>query len=129
MEDLIHSPEKTVRTMLDFIGMDSKKKVVMDSRFHSNKATDFPEWYIKRQTATLLKEIPGVRFVSRIMSQKMRNRIYKTLKSSTLKKLKEQQYLPPPMLPETHDMLVKKFQEPNKRLAEFINRDLSHWNR
>jgi hypothetical protein len=33
------------------------------------------------------------------------------------------------MLPETRARLLRRFREPNRRLAEYLGRDLSHWDR
>lgn len=33
----------------------------------------------------------------------------------------------PPMAPETRAMLIERFREPNRRLADALGRDLSHW--
>jgi hypothetical protein len=32
------------------------------------------------------------------------------------------------MLPETRQILLEKYRQPNQQLADFLQRDLSHWN-
>jgi hypothetical protein len=51
------------------------------------------------------------------------------LKSSSYAKSVAKEYKAPPMLPETRQMLLEYFSKPNQQLAEFLGRDLSHWER
>jgi sulfotransferase family protein len=56
-----------------------------------------------------------------------RNRWYDLFSRTPAGKLVEGHYLPPPMEEATREFLLETFREPNTQLAEFLHRDLSHW--
>jgi hypothetical protein len=56
-----------------------------------------------------------------------RNRIYDSLKRTDRARQLEQTLIPPEMRDETRAQLAQVYREPTRRLAEFLNRDLSHW--
>ncbi|MGB6168153.1 MAG: hypothetical protein WBF52_11240 [Geitlerinemataceae cyanobacterium] len=65
--------------------------------------------------------------VAKSIPQSWRDTVFSVLKRSSYAKSVAQEYIAPPMLPETRQMLLEHFREPNQRLAEFLGRDLSHW--
>ncbi len=75
----------------------------------------------------LLKAIAGVELIVNTILQQTRDVAYSLLKKLPYRKSIEKEYSPRPMLPETRQMLIEKFAEPNRKLADFLDRDLSHW--
>lgn len=128
MEDLIERPAQTLSKILSFINVDEidlmeQKKIV------ANKAGDYPEWYVKKQLLAPLKAIPGINLVSSLFPKNVKNNVYQIVKKAQYKEWKSSQFTPPAMLPETRAMLVEHFKEPNLKLSQFLDRDLSHWNK
>ena len=128
MEDLIYRPAETLKTILNFINVDSDINLIQDELVVANKAQDHPEWFIRQQMMSPLKNISGVPQIKALFPKKIRDRIYQVVKKVRYQKWREQQYLPPPMLPETRQILLEQYLQPTQKLAEFLQRDLSHWN-
>ncbi len=129
MEDLIKKPGETLNNIFSFIGVDPGIDVVGDNLVAANKAGDHPDWFVRKQLTASVNGIPGVAQVAKLLPKGMRDGAYQLLKGFQYKNWVETQYMPPPMLPETRQMLVERFREPNRRLAEFLNRDLFHWDK
>ena len=127
LDDLVAKPQKTIERVCDFLNIEREIDLIPKEPIKANLATEHRTWYLRSQITAPLKEIPGVSAMADLMPKKIRDSAYSILKRMPYKKYVEQQYLPQPMLPETRAMLLQKFQEPNQRLAEFLNRDLSHW--
>ncbi len=73
-------------------------------------------------------QIPGVEQIKSLLPQSLKDQAYQWIRRFKYKDWKSQQYMPPPMRPETRQMLLEKYREPNHKLAEFLNWDLSSWN-
>jgi hypothetical protein len=128
MEDLIQQPAKTVKTTLDFINVDSKIDLTEKGIIVANKAQDNSEWFIRQELMSPWKKIPGVIQAKALLSQTARDRCYLVLKKIQYQQWQKKQELPPAMLPETRQILLEKYRQPNQQLANFLQRDLSHWN-
>lgn len=128
MEDLIRQPQEEVKKICNFIGVDPTINLMPEGQIVANRASDRPEWYVRQQLTSGLKSIPGARLVKSLLPKAVKDTAYQTIKSFRYKQWKSQQYMPPPMRPETRQSLLEQFQEPNQKLAEFLGRDLSHWN-
>ena len=128
MEDLIERPAETLKKILTFIDVDPQIDLIEQEKIVANKAGDYPEWFVKKQLLNPLKKVPGVNLVSSLLPEQLKSSVYQTIKKAKYKEWKSSQFLPPPMLPETRAMLIDRFREPNLKLAQFLNRDLSHWN-
>jgi hypothetical protein len=127
MEDLAQRPAETLSKVCNFIGVDDEINLIQDDSIAANQASHHAEWFVRSRITAPLKAIPGVASAANWLPQGARDRAYQILKRLPYKQQIEKQYLPPPMLPETRQMLLERFHEPNQRLAEFLNRDLSHW--
>ncbi|MBE9042807.1 sulfotransferase domain-containing protein [Pleurocapsales cyanobacterium LEGE 10410] len=129
MEDLIDRPAETLNKIMTFISVDNQVDLIEQEKIVANQAGDYPEWYVKKQLLTPLKAIPGVNTLTSLLPEKMKNNVYQIIKKAKYKEWKNSQFTPPPMLPETRTMLLEHFREPNLKLARFLDRDLSHWNK
>ena len=128
MKDLIEKPNDTLKEILSFIGADTNINL-MEEKIVANKASDYPEWYVKKQLLNPLKSFPGVNFVSSLLPDSAKNSMYQIIKKAKYKEWKDSIDTPPPMLSETRTMLIEHFQDRNSKLEQFLNRDLSHWNK
>ncbi|MFT6249112.1 MAG: hypothetical protein ACJAZQ_002324 [Cognaticolwellia sp.] len=126
-EDLIENPEDTLRNICEFIGVDSTIDIVGNEEAVENRAENHKDWYIRSRFTKPLRGIPGMKIIKSLLPKGFKDGAYQVLKKLPYKKDLEQQYIPQKMLPETRQMLLAKFEEPNQRLAEFLNKDLSRW--
>ncbi|MEL6493889.1 MAG: sulfotransferase domain-containing protein [Cyanobacteria bacterium J06623_7] len=129
MEDLIEQPEATLKQILTFIGVDPQVDLVQQQEIAANKAGDYPEWYVKEQLLSSAKSVPGVGAIAQLMPKSLKKSLYQLIKKRQYQSWKNSQFLPPPMLPETRQRLLEHFQPHNERLAAFLGRDLTHWQR
>ena len=128
IEDLIEDTANTLRKVCKFVGVNDQIDLIEANLIAANQAKTHVEWFIRSRTTAPLKKIPGVASAASLFPQSVRDNAYMILEKSPFNKVAKEKHLPPPMLPETRQMLLQKFQEPNQKLAEFLNRDLSHWN-
>lgn len=131
MEDLIQNPRDILDQVCCFIGVDNTIDLIQDTPVKANQAREAADGFVRSKLTAPLKAIPGVNRTVALFPQGVRDAAYQVLKGLPYygKWGKKQSYLPPPMLPETHQMLLERFRDQNQRLAEFLNRDLSHWSR
>ena len=128
MEDLIQKPADTLCSICKFIGID-EIDLIHNEPIAANQARSHAEWFLRSQITAPLKSIPGVARIVTLFPQGVRDQIYQILKRLPFSKHVEKQYIPQLMLPETRQILLERFREPNQRLAEFLNRDLFHWSK
>ncbi|MGL5080471.1 MAG: sulfotransferase family protein [Microcoleaceae cyanobacterium] len=128
MEDLIKKPVEVMGTICNFIGVDPTLDLTQAGEVIANTASDRPEWYVKQQLTASLKSVAGMNLISGMLPKGIKDQVYQVVKKLKYTGWTSEQYTPPPMLHETRQMLLEKFQEPNQKLVEFLNRDLSHWN-
>jgi len=130
MEELIDNPAATMEKVCTFIGVETQINLTEEGKITANSRNNWFEKNIRAKITAPLKAIPGVKQVAYLLPQESRNWVYnKLLKGSLYGNAIKKQYLPPPMLPETRQMLLEKFKQPNEKLAEFLGRDLSHWSK
>lgn len=127
MEDLVRQPDRIVKQVCQFVGVDDTidctQAVVV-----ANQGKQFFEDTIRGRITAPLRSIPIVAATATLLPQSWRNQAYNFLQKSPYGKGVRSQYAPKPMRPETRQMLVDRFLVPNQALAEFLDRDLSHWN-
>lgn len=128
MEDTIERPEETLSKICRFIGVDDID-LVQGNSVQANDSAKFFQDTLRGRITAPLRSIPALAQIAKIVPQSWRDSVYAMLKRSSYAKSVAQEYQAPPMLPETRQMLLEHFREPNQRLAEFLNCDLSHWDR
>lgn len=126
MEDLIDHPEETLPKICRFIGVDDID-LVDGNPVRANEATQFFQDTLRGRITAPLRSIPFLANIAKSVPQSWRDMVYKALKRSSYAQSVAQEYQAPPMLPETRQLLIEYFREPNQRLAAFLDRDLSHW--
>jgi len=127
MEDLNKKPVETLRRVWQFLGID--EITVEDTDLKSNESREIREGRIRRYTTSPVRAIPGVGRLTAVLPRSWKNRLYTVLHRSPYGRWVERRHTPPPMLPQTRAKLVEQLRTPNDRLADFLGRDLSHWNR
>ncbi|MBR8828136.1 MAG: sulfotransferase domain-containing protein [Gomphosphaeria aponina SAG 52.96 = DSM 107014] len=130
MEDLIEKPAEVLNQIYDFLGIEQRIDLTQNEEIKANSFKTFFQDVIREKITKPLKAIPGVSPLANRLPKKWRGWVYNNIieKSYYGKEIKKQ-YLPQPMLPETRQMLIEKFRESNNRLAEFLGRDLSCWDK
>lgn len=125
-EDLEKDPKRIVREAWDFLGLDEVD--FGDEDVRGNESQSIREGRIRRYIMSPLNKIPGVKGFKSLVPKAWKDRVFSMLENSSYGRRVKQEHTPPKMLPETRKRLVEEFRPLNKRLSEFMGRDLSHWN-
>lgn len=127
MKDLVQQPDRTIKQVCQFIGVDDTIDCTQNVVI-ANQGRQFFEDTIRGRITAPLRSIPLVATTATLLPQSWRDRAYNVLQKLPHGKGVRSQYAPKPMRPETRQMLIDRFLVPNQALAEFLDRDLSHWN-
>lgn len=127
-DDLKNNSDKIQTEVNNFLEIENLEITESDN-LKANSARKFFEDTIRAKITKPLRSMPLVSTMAGLCPQAWRDSVYEILQSSFYGKSVKAQYSPKPMLPETRKMLIEKFREPNQKLAEFIDRDLSHWSK
>jgi hypothetical protein len=126
-EDLENRPVETLATAWRFVGLDP---VGLDNvGVRGNEGQSILKGRIRRYIMAPLNAIPGVGRVKRAVPRSWKEGVFSLLEKSPYGRWIKRRHTPPGMLAETRARLVEEFRPLNRRLAEFLGRDLSHWNR
>lgn len=125
-EDLHADPAGALDRLQRFLGVEPRD-LTGEGQIRDNVSG--VEYYIRSRTTGKLRRIPGVAALADSLPPKARRRVFNAIAASPIGRKLRRGYHLPPMLPETRASLVELFREPNSRLAEYLGRELSHWNR
>lgn len=128
LEEVSQKTTTTLQKTCVFLGIDHSFYTESKDVINANSSSQVFNHTIDVEIKAPLKKIPGMAFASSLLPPKRRSQIYSILEEMPFAKKIKQQYSPPPMRPETRQMLLEKFRPSNQRLADFLNCDLSHWN-
>lgn len=127
LDDLKGDPASTMRQVARFLEIDDEVDLVSDSAVVANEARSRNEGYLRQQVIEPLRRIPLLGALGERLPQSWRDRIYDSLKRTHRVRRLEQRIIPPPMRDDTRARLIQLYREPTRRLAELLERDLSHW--
>jgi hypothetical protein len=85
------------------------------------------EVYVRHQTTQRLRRIPGVSYLAGRMPRTWRRNAFRLVERSFVGRRIGAHHNRPPTRPQTRKRLLKLFAEPNRKLEEFLGRDLSMW--
>jgi len=127
-DEFIRDPKPVLRRVCQFLGVDPDVNILAEGSLHVSNNKRFRQIMGKMQMIESLKAVPGLRALSQCLPKKYRETLYSYLLRTPFGNRFTHVYLPKPMRPETRSALLKRFREPNHRLADFLGVDLSHWN-
>ena len=122
LEDLKANPEETLSRVWQFLGV--AQRYGAEHLLSENSAD---EHFVRVQTTQKLRALPGVSFLADRVPKAWRDSVFRQFKRSPIYRLITRQHNLAPMLPETREWLLQRFAQPNRELAEFLQRDLSGW--
>lgn len=127
LEEFIENPQKVLSAVAEFLNIGNEVELMADGIVEENRNKEKEDWLIRSRLMAPFKAIPGAELVAEILPQGFRDRIYAILHRLPVRRKIETAFIPPKMLPETRAHLLTYFQTPNRELAEFLGKDLSHW--
>jgi Sulfotransferase domain len=129
MEDLIFDLPATLAKVCKFLGIDHTLDLIQGLPITANQAKTHENWFVRSRITAPLKPIPGVSRLASLLPQNIRDLTYDVLKQMPANSQVKKKYIPATMLSETRQQLLETFREPNQKLAQFLDRDLSNWNK
>jgi hypothetical protein len=121
LEDLVADHIKTLEALWAFLDLPSFR---VERRQSVNSGS---EVYVRHQTTQRLRRIPGVSYLAGRMPQIWRRNAFRLVERSFVGRTIGAHHNRPPARPQTRTRLLKLFAEPNRKLEEFLGRDLSMW--
>lgn len=128
MEDLIFELPATLAKVCQFLEIDHTLDLIQDLPITANQAKTHETWFIRSRMTAPLKRIPGVSHLATLLPQNIRDLAYDVLKKLPYQSQIKKKYIPATMHSETRQKLLEIFREPNQKLTQFLDRDLSNWN-
>ena len=125
LDELKAAPANTLAKLEAFLGIEPMD-LLERGRIHSNERHSE---FIRHHTTQKLRQLPGGALVAYALPEEWKNRIHDWIAGSAVASLLRKKHPIRAMLPETRTSLLRHFAEPNHRLAEFLNWDLSTWDR
>lgn len=127
MEDLIDETAGVLHRVLEFIGVDADVDLIDGDLVVANAARTHHDHFVRTCVTRPLRSVPGVRQLAAAVPKSWRDAGYRYLARTAYARRVRERLMPPPMMSETRAELLGRFREPNRRLAAFLGRDLSHW--
>lgn len=122
LRDLVEEREETLERVQRFLDLPPRplggRPVVANRR---------ADEHVRRRTTGALRAIPGISPLADRLPRRVRSGFFRLVRNSPLGRRIGRTFRLPPMRPETRRALAERFRDPNRRLGEFLGRDLSHW--
>lgn len=129
LDDLKAKPRETLDDLQRFLGIEPLD-LTAAGPVEANKAEEAAgSDYARQRLGATIRSIPFAKTMKSWLPSGARESLREAYVRSPLGQRKAREYQPSPFLPETRERLLRRFEEPNRRLAEFLGRDLSMWNR
>jgi hypothetical protein len=123
-EDLKREPAEVLERVQRFLGLE-EEDLLESGPIHANKAG--PDRALRHQTVHKIEKMPVLGGLVRVTPRPIKSVAYGLVKKSPYARRVSERSKVPPMLPETRAKLLEVYAEPNRRLAEFLGRDLHEW--
>jgi hypothetical protein len=129
LDDLQRDPASVLRRVCRHLDIEEDADLVAQQPIRANQAAAYYQWQTRLTLSAPLRKVPGLsRLLGAVTTPKWREKLYALAEATPFGRAARKRFVPPPMRPETRRALLDRFREPTRRLAEFLNRDLSHWN-
>lgn len=126
-EDLKNNPSQSLRQVCQFLNIDHDINLTQTGQIVANQAQTDLEGKLRTKIMEPFKKLPGISLITKNIPDHWRDKVYKFISNTQYGKVLQESYQPPKISPGTYEVLLNEFNEPNQKLADFINRDLSHW--
>ena len=122
--DLRNGPADVLARVEQFLGV-SHTDLAGDGAVVANPGGS--DYYIRSRTTERLKRLPLLGCLAGVLPPRIRGSLFRLVKASPLGSRLDEDYQLPPLRTETRESLLRLFEEPNRELAAFLDRDLSAW--
>lgn len=120
-EDLQHQPGETLSKTFEFLGVDKDFKIDLAQKH--NVTQNFTQGLKVEKFTDSLRKVPGYGLIKRLLPASSKEAVKSFATSKIIKEDAVQS-----MSDETRNRLAEHFRPLNNELADFLHRDISHWN-
>ncbi len=128
LDDLKRDPAAAMEQVQRHIGVDVRE-LSSDGAIASNTIGEAGDDFARQRLRKIKRLAPGYHKIKHLIPDGIKDRALGALTNSPFGKRLKRGYQPSPLTPETRARLLREFEEPNRRLAEFLGRDLSMWSK
>ncbi len=127
-DDLIADREGAIDAALEFIGLKTHMDVYKDGDIKKNTAARNRYHSARQDMMRPIRKLPGVRSMRGLVPRSLKDGAYSLISRSPYGRRVAGAHTPPPLKSSERRELLATYRDENARLAEFLGRDLSHWN-
>jgi Sulfotransferase family len=128
LDDLDKDPQSVLRKVFEFLDIEDRSEAMMEAPIRSNVGVSAEDRLARRWIARPFDQYRVLRRVARLIPRRLANSVGTLVLRSPYGQRMRAACRMQKMRPETRQMLIERFREPNRRLSEFLGVDLSHWN-
>ncbi|NLG43975.1 MAG: sulfotransferase [Phycisphaerae bacterium] len=128
-DDLKADSTALLRRIYAHIGVNSGAAAATDRPIRANAGDEYLQWQTRLRLTRTLRALPGVATAAQFIPRSWRDWAYTILERSRFGQAVRAALAPPPMSAQTRQRLLERFRAPNRALAAYLGRDLSHWDR
>ncbi|MEM1329468.1 MAG: sulfotransferase domain-containing protein [Planctomycetota bacterium] len=126
LDDLKADPAATLERVQRFLGLEPRDLTERGEIVSNNRDAGENE-FVRKHLVRKLTRVPGLSAVKSLVPKSLRDKAIVTASRMTAARKIDGGYQPEALTPELARSLAERFEEPNRRLGEFLDRDLSHW--
>lgn len=128
LEDLRRDPAGVLSMVCRHLGVADDAAAMVEGPSEANTREQYHTWRVRWRLTKWLRALPGMERLGGMMPRDVRERLYRGLEGTGWGKRLRREVQPPPMDARMRRMLLDRFRTPNRRLAEYLGRNLGHWN-
>ncbi len=130
LDELKRDPVGVLKKTCRHLGINDNIDLLDTGQIRANQAKSHYQWQVRLKMTERLRAIPGLQaLLGAAIPNSWRERAYSLLERTRYADALRERLVPPPMNPDTRELLLERFREPNRRLEQYLGCDLSHWNR
>ncbi|MBL4702507.1 MAG: sulfotransferase domain-containing protein [Phycisphaeraceae bacterium] len=129
IDEMIRDPRSFTQKVCRFLNLDDKIDLTEQGKIVDNKGAKHRDGKLRYYTTEPFRKNPVIRKIAYALPQPCRTLAYNLVQKTSFGKKMQQSFNPLPMSEQHVSVLLDRFKEGNEQLANFLNVDLSHWDK
>lgn len=129
IDEMIQNPRSFTQKVCRFLEIDDEINLTSEGKLIDNNGSKHRHDKLRSHITEPLRKIPLIRSIAYSLPQPCRDFAYKMIKKTSYSKTMHKAFNPIQMTDQHITHLLDRFKDGNNQLADFLNVDLSHWNK